>query len=246
MREDMPKVVVERERLYGNTGYHHYRASRKHNISEEAPYGEGIRRPYDWDRKSLNENLSPLRGFLRSRVGKPWDKVYSEISENLKPSSAVQQHVRDHVKTYVTLELIVKSDGYYSRGTRNWEQRLYKGSMYVDKNGILRVLKRDLPPKAKGAMATQHFLITSLTERTEKRRHVSKYKTTYYLHAKKSYQPMSGEVIEETIEASSYESALEYFKKGYEPIKTFEKDHFGCNCLDCCALRAQPLALLAS
>ena len=244
MRSDMSKVIVERERLYARTSYHDTRAERKHDLSEEAPYSEGIRRPYGWNTKALNENLSPLRGFLRSRVGRPWNKVYSEISENLKPSSAVQQHVRDHLKDYVTLEIVEKGDGYYSRHASRWERRLYKGALYVDKHGILRILKRDTPPKAKGA--TQHFLITSLTERTEQRRHVSKYKTTYYLHAKKSYQPMSGEVVEETIEASSYESALEYFKKGYTPIKTFERDHFGCNCLDCCARRSQPLELLAS
>jgi hypothetical protein len=51
--------------------------------------------------KVLNENLSPLRRYLEAQAGRPWDKVWSEISANLKPSSTVQQHVRDHVPDFV-------------------------------------------------------------------------------------------------------------------------------------------------
>jgi len=42
-----------------------------------------------------------LRRFLESQAGRPWNKVYSEISEHLKPTSTVQQHVRDHVEDFV-------------------------------------------------------------------------------------------------------------------------------------------------
>jgi hypothetical protein len=37
-------------------------------------------------------------------VGRPWDKVYAEISERLRPTNAVQQHVRDHLQDYVVTE----------------------------------------------------------------------------------------------------------------------------------------------
>ncbi|HET9230531.1 MAG TPA: hypothetical protein VFO00_04545 [Vitreimonas sp.] len=51
--------------------------------------------------KNLNENLNPLKRYLASQVGRPWRKVYSEISEQLKSSSTVQQHVRDHLDDFV-------------------------------------------------------------------------------------------------------------------------------------------------
>ena len=53
--------------------------------------------------KSLNENLNPLKRYLASQVGRPWRKVFSEISEHLKPTSTVQQHVRDHLEDFVAV-----------------------------------------------------------------------------------------------------------------------------------------------
>jgi len=57
----------------------------------------------------LNETLNPLKRYLASNVGRPWNKVYSEISEHLKPSSTVQQHVRDHVEDFVAVKTRMKS-----------------------------------------------------------------------------------------------------------------------------------------
>jgi hypothetical protein len=63
------------------------------------------------DTKSLNENLAPLRRYVASQVGRPWSKVYSEISAHLKATNAVQQHVRDHLKDYVAIEVSVNKAG---------------------------------------------------------------------------------------------------------------------------------------
>jgi hypothetical protein len=54
-------------------------------------------------KKSLNENLQPLVRFLRSRVGRRWDDVHSEIAERISCRSAVQKHVLDHLRDYVLL-----------------------------------------------------------------------------------------------------------------------------------------------
>jgi hypothetical protein len=51
--------------------------------------------------KMLNENLAPLRRFLERQIGRPWDKVYSEIAERLRVDSTVQQHVREHLRDFV-------------------------------------------------------------------------------------------------------------------------------------------------
>ncbi|MGE0740613.1 MAG: hypothetical protein AB7O98_04660 [Hyphomonadaceae bacterium] len=58
--------------------------------------------------KNLNETLNPLRRYLGSNLNRPWNKVYSEISENLKVTSAVQQHVRDHLEDFVAIRTRMK------------------------------------------------------------------------------------------------------------------------------------------
>ena len=105
MRPDMSKVIVERPRLGGG-------ASRKGRVLDydDLPSHEGMASPHRryWGGKSLNENLSPLRRFLESRVGKYWPKVYAEICENLRPSNTIQQHVRDHVEGFVAVRTAIK------------------------------------------------------------------------------------------------------------------------------------------
>jgi hypothetical protein len=57
--------------------------------------------------KHLNEHLGPLRRYIDSQVGRPWDKVYSEICAHIDRSSAVQDHVRDHVDRYVAVHVVL-------------------------------------------------------------------------------------------------------------------------------------------
>jgi hypothetical protein len=106
MRKDMSKVIVERPRLGrsraglkpGRTRVvldddgEPLRASR----GGRAPKSDKLQKT-----KNLNENLNPLKRYLASQAGRPWRKIYSEISEHLKPTSTVQQHVRDHLDDFV-------------------------------------------------------------------------------------------------------------------------------------------------
>ncbi len=98
MREDMSRVIVERPRK-GGTNFRKGRAMGE----DQLPSHEGMRAPYmrNYQNKELNEYLSPLWRFLQSRVGQPWNEVWSEISANIRSDNAVQQHVRDHVKMWV-------------------------------------------------------------------------------------------------------------------------------------------------
>lgn len=106
MRKDMSKVIVERPRL-GRS----YAASSPPGRSEplvdeddEPLRARKPKRSKPLRTKGLNENLAPLRRYLAKQVGRPWDKVYAEISENLRPRSTVQQHVRDHVQDFVAFQ----------------------------------------------------------------------------------------------------------------------------------------------
>ena len=105
MRKDMSKIIVERPRLYGSKP----RPGRSQD-PENMLSKEGMRKPYvrQHVEKQLNENLAPLLRFLNSRVGKFWNDVYSEISENLRADNPVQQHVRDHLEDFVEIHTLMR------------------------------------------------------------------------------------------------------------------------------------------
>lgn len=141
MRADMAKVIVERPRLGG--GVRRPKGCRKREVlawRDELPAHEGIRRR--WDRasyqKHFNEHLSPLRRFLQSQVGRPWNKVHSEIASHLRVDSAVQSHVLDHLRDYVAIHVLV-IDGELYHGNGWHTGRLLQSLFYVcPRTGLLR------------------------------------------------------------------------------------------------------------
>lgn len=121
MRPDMAKVIVERPRLKGNAwrkpkGY----ARGLARYGEDGPPArEGIKHRWHGGGKYLNEHLGPLRRYLDSQVGRPWDKVHSEICARIDRGSAVQDHVRDHVEEYVVRNVLLV-DGVPCNGEGGW------------------------------------------------------------------------------------------------------------------------------
>jgi hypothetical protein len=109
MRKDMSKVIVERPRV--GRSWAGRKPGRTRVVADDD--GEPLRTARGAARepvrpprktKSLNENLNPLRRYLAAQVGRPWNKVFAEISEHLKPTSTVQQHVRDHLEDFVAVK----------------------------------------------------------------------------------------------------------------------------------------------
>jgi len=100
-----------------------------------------------YDRKEFGENLNPLARFIRSRVKKPWDKVYSEICEYCSPNGAVSGHVFDHL-----WDLVIPANRVFIQDNEPWENCKFGkprkiqgyrngiwGQFYVDpRDGILR------------------------------------------------------------------------------------------------------------
>ena len=110
MREDMFKVIVERPR-WGRK--YAARSKLRYDKVPDRKHATGRRlvlehRGYT---KDLNENLAPLKRYLHKQVGRPWDKVYSEISEHLDASSTVKQHVRDHLTDFIMVKVTRDGDG---------------------------------------------------------------------------------------------------------------------------------------
>jgi hypothetical protein len=162
MREDMAKVLVERPRK-GGCGKERSRQNRHEtrqfcknvaidNDLETANF-RGMKRVHTSkpnsldDKKQVNENLNPLRRFLQSRIGQPWDKVYSEIMSRLNLNNAVQYHVWQHLiqlgevetKTYTEGNTVMAAG---LGGPQSMTTSYGREEFYVDpKNGTLRQTK---------------------------------------------------------------------------------------------------------
>ena len=140
MREDMAKVIVERPRIVDSFAH-----KGRLRPFDELPKQLGMRRSQRerGGYKMLNENLNPLRRFLERQVGRPWNKVYSEIAARLRADNTVQQHVRDHLDDFVETRP--------RRGVRpwyRWGDGLWYQPLYVDpRDGILK--RTDRLPEAR-------------------------------------------------------------------------------------------------
>jgi hypothetical protein len=146
MRPDMHKVIVERPRR-GSRGPFRSAVGRRNVALEDLPSKEGLQKRYlGRDLRALNEHLAPLKRFLRKQVGRPWNKIYCEIAARLRPASAVQQHVRDHIWDYVERHVTIGPDGVVYHRPRfgppePWPLR--QGDLYVHpKTGILLAAKK--------------------------------------------------------------------------------------------------------
>jgi hypothetical protein len=93
----MHKVVVERPRWNPGRSKHGRRA----NLPDELlPKFEGIQRPHK-SRKGLTDLLGPLRRWLHSQLGRPWNDVYSEACAVIKPDSVIRAHIKTHLLEFV-------------------------------------------------------------------------------------------------------------------------------------------------
>lgn len=125
MRADMGKVLVERPRLGGGSsrpGKGYRKKHRKSLAAGDPPIREGIKRRYVNDIKHFNEHLGPLRRFLDANVGRPWDKVYSEICKHVDRGNVVQKHILTHLFDYVVVHTVL-INGEPCRAKAHWGYR---------------------------------------------------------------------------------------------------------------------------
>jgi hypothetical protein len=136
MRRDMAKLLVERARFGGEPGRP---GRRPRGDPEDLPKSESMRRRYILARsdKSLNEYFGPLRGYLLRQVGRPWNKVYSEICQHANRGNAVQHHLREHIADFVSV------------GVPIGPERRAGVMLYVHpRTGILRRTPRNRPRRS--------------------------------------------------------------------------------------------------
>ncbi len=106
MRHDMDRVLVTRPRVGGKV-----RPKGRAYPLEDLPSRVGMKRALALakaDTRTLNEHLQPLRRYPHAQVGRPWDKVWSDIAAGLRVTSTVRQHVRDHVFDFVARDVFLR------------------------------------------------------------------------------------------------------------------------------------------
>src|SRR5688572_27314763 len=116
MRNDMAKVVTERPRRGHGSPSKKWGRRLLPSEYELDDHGTGRApiarcRQYSSNWKDFSDLLGPLRRYLRKQVGRPWDKVWSEIAQTLDSRSLTGLHIFDHIRWEVEQEAWIGEDG---------------------------------------------------------------------------------------------------------------------------------------
>lgn len=129
MRNDYKHIIVDTARGGSEGGWHDIRNSKRvRELDGNVGYAKMNKR--GWMAKEQSDRLKPVMNMLRSNIGQPWDKVWSEICQNADSRNIRGFHLRQHVSDYVRLQ-----------GKRDDEWPYWPKKFYVDDNGILRQTK---------------------------------------------------------------------------------------------------------
>jgi hypothetical protein len=219
MRKDMAKVIVERPRQGHKERYQPVRHARKHDLSEDAPTKEGMKRPHVmyYGGKQLNENLNPLRRFIHSKIGHRWDDVYSEINEHLRVTSTVQAHIRQHLRDFISTKIRYDEYGQLWDMGRYYNPSLMrKGDLYVDIDGVIKSFRKQPKVKYDPGMKTYTLYRRRTSTRSMKSIYGYSYFNCEFLFADKKMVEKMGidpKHILASFMAGTYADALKEFEK---------------------------------
>ena len=164
MREDLHKVVTERPR-YGHASkslkthrsireLHFEPDSDKYAMPKRGKMLMNSREHGPWmESKEFSDLINPLKRWLFKQVGRRWDKVYSELTENIPRGNKVNDHLYGHIFTYVQLKVEMRVVKTTSRGKQilrpfraayGYARKLDDRDLYVHpQTGILCRGKKD-------------------------------------------------------------------------------------------------------
>jgi len=127
LRKEMYRMIVERPRR----GKEDDAAAARPREDFDDPMRLGMRAGHGY--RGLNENLALLRRYLLAQLGRPWSKVFSDISTEIDGRSTVQQHIHQYIHECIAVDVEVRdgrlidvaSGGGFLRRGRGVSQELY-------------------------------------------------------------------------------------------------------------------------
>lgn len=169
MRDDMHRIIINRGRFFPPKC-----TPRKGRAKplDQLPAKRGMRRDYaeTWAAKLLSDNLSPLRRYLEKQVGRPWNKVYSEIAQKFGTKGPIHYHLRRHIFDFVAVKPRRQTSSYRGKvHVSLWHQPLYVD----ERDGILK--RTDGLPEVK-ARPLGHSKAERVKKRSRRRRWAKKTK----------------------------------------------------------------------
>jgi hypothetical protein len=152
MRDDMANVVTERPRLGHSNKSKKTTGQRIRSYDPEAEYDEPTRLPvarrrqYGYDAKEFSDLINPLKRYLRSCVGRPWNKVHSELSQKLDRRSLSGSHIWDHVMLEIETDCYIGDDRLVHSNNRRYhlDESPIEGLYVHPKTGLIREQRRRL------------------------------------------------------------------------------------------------------
>lgn len=148
------EIVIERPRVGTRINQKKVTGYKKtlYKLTQEAIEDELIR-PHiiknRWRTKHFSDNLSPLRRWLRSKVGLHWDIVYSELSQKIETKTLAGQHLLFHLLALVQQNVVLIDGVPYSQsglGYTNSHPLGYWGEeLYVHPNTKILCLAKKTP-----------------------------------------------------------------------------------------------------
>jgi hypothetical protein len=162
VRADMHKVVTERPRAGHGNGSRKWGGRIPEDYEGQTFVSSARRRQYGWYSKEFSDFLSPLRRYLRRQVGRPWDKVYSEIRKAV-PNGLHGDHLWMHIKSEVEINCFEREGRVFTR-PRYFHAEVEVSGLYVQPRTGLLCYKRRASKELKQPTASLNQIAISDNE----------------------------------------------------------------------------------
>ncbi|QIR35805.1 hypothetical protein HCG51_02900 [Tolypothrix sp. PCC 7910] len=163
----LSEIVIERPRsgaripLKKQTGYKKQLYKLTQDATEDGLFNHYLIKTR-YKSKYLSDHLGPLRRLLRSKVGQPWNDVYSELCQRLDHNTMAGQHVIGHIWDYVERYVEIIDGIPYRKSHRGFELPLdwsNRDRFYIHPDtGILCAVEK-APRKQKQKTQETDFII---------------------------------------------------------------------------------------